>query len=175
MGRFLIPITAKSGEGETTINLTINVVPDSLYWQWASDFFDRTIPEGISLENLQPDANLDQDGVNNLIELAFLTDPTSPTDHNLPVKSELTQIAGAKSLTISLEQRVGAGNLFELKPTRSIDLADGDRWIDIPENEFQLNITPATRPEIEVVEFIIELDLTPAQYFRIEARSISNQ
>ncbi|MFT6863502.1 MAG: hypothetical protein ACJAVK_002063, partial [Akkermansiaceae bacterium] len=32
------PITAKSGEGETTINLTINVVPDSLYWQWASDF-----------------------------------------------------------------------------------------------------------------------------------------
>ncbi|MFT7302156.1 MAG: hypothetical protein ACI8UZ_000993, partial [Akkermansiaceae bacterium] len=27
----------------------------------------------------------------------------------------------------------------------------------------------------EVVEFIIELDLTPAQYFRIEARSISNQ
>jgi hypothetical protein len=61
IGRFLIPITAKSGEGETTINLTINltinVVPDSLYWQWASDFFDRTIPEGISLENLQPDAN----------------------------------------------------------------------------------------------------------------------
>jgi uncharacterized repeat protein (TIGR02543 family) len=76
-GTYVLRLTAADAATSVSDDITITVLPDTAYHRWSISTFDQT------LTSTDTTADPDNDGLTNLQEFAFDTDPTSPLRRSL--------------------------------------------------------------------------------------------
>ncbi|WAC18397.1 chitobiase/beta-hexosaminidase C-terminal domain-containing protein [Luteolibacter sp. SL250] len=153
-GVYEVPITASSNGLAVNAMVRIKVVDDNLYWNWIKDAFGD-LGDSFDLSLLEMDADPDGDGIGNVHEMAFLTNPQVPDQPKVDVSLQIDDPFSIVRLVT--KRRVGSQAFVDLAPEFSADLLSA--WQPAPPADWTSDINPRGdddgRPETETVEFLL--------------------
>lgn len=169
-GGYLVPVTASSSDLKSTQSLEIQVVPNTLYWQWMITQSYTNTP----ISQLPPEADADSDQSSNLFELAFLTDPFNAASSDLKVSGQVDDREGKQVVILSLVHRDGAANLFDFQLEQSPHLGDLEDWSAIPSPEVEHTIINDTGNGLARSEFVFDAGAHAKSFYRITVSPAAN-
>jgi len=153
-GVYEVPITATANGRAVNATVRIKVVDDNLYWNWVKDTFG-TLGAGFDLSLLDMDADPDGDGISNLHEMAFLTNPKSQDRPKVEVSVQKDDPFSIVRLVT--KRRAGSQAFVDLSPEMNANLLSA--WQPVPPADWTTDINPRGdddgRPETDTVEFLI--------------------
>ncbi len=151
-GVYEVPITATANGRAVNAMVRIKVVDDNLYWNWIKDAFGE-LGAAFDLSLLEMDADPDGDGIGNVHEMAFLTNPKVPDAPKVEVSLE--QDDPFSIVRLVMKRRAGSQAFVDLAPVMNADLLSA--WQPVPPADWTSDINPHGdddgRPETDTVEF----------------------
>jgi hypothetical protein len=167
-GTNVITIVGYRGEETHEEDRTVYALPTSFYWQdWVRSRYYWTLPEGLSLEDFEPESDPDGDGLSNALELSFYRNILEPDDFELPVTCRFEKGENGKLCVIAIIHRAGATELLDFQLTYSTDLSDDHEWAEVANGDFEMASFPMPNRNFERTEFLIDADRFERSFFRV--------
>lgn len=167
-GIYLFPISATVNDVTVSANIRVRVIDDNPYWTWVKNTFVDLSPD-FDLDLVSMDQDPDMDGISNVHEMAFLTDPQSSDRPKLEISVE----RGSPQSLIRLKtiRRTGSSALVDLSPEMNVNLSG--EWIPVPTSGWTTEIDRDGdhdgRPETETVEFLMYGNLIDKVFYRLRS------